>query len=127
GFEAGGERLPMVHLQHRAEMRDWDVVAVDRIAVRARLRARGIMGDDLVAVEIEIDPLLGAAALRAAEQGAVEGARGADIVDGEGEVEGRKLGHGNALSPCSPPCKGGAGGGFRRRRVSAEAARSRFA
>ena len=48
------------------------------------------MRDDLMAVQVEIDPLLGAAAFRAAEQLAVEAARGGKIVDREGEVEGRQ-------------------------------------
>ena len=48
------------------------------------------MGDDLVAEEIEVDPFVRAAPLRAAEQPAVKGARGVEIVDREGEVEGRQ-------------------------------------
>ena len=48
------------------------------------------MGDDLVAVEIEIDPMVGAAAFGAAEQFAVEAPRGGKVVDRKGEVEGRK-------------------------------------
>ncbi len=45
------------------------------------------MGDDLVAEEVEVDPVVGASAFRAAEQAAVESARGLEVVDGEGEVE----------------------------------------
>ena len=56
------------------------------------------MGDDLVAEEIEVDPVGGAAPLRAAEQPAVEGARGVEIVDREGEVEGRQAGHAGILA-----------------------------
>ena len=55
----------------------------------SRHRAGREMGDDLVAEEIEIDPFVRAAPLRAAEQPAVESARGVEIVDREGEVEGR--------------------------------------
>ena len=48
------------------------------------------MGDDLVAVEIEIDPMLGASAFGAAEQLAVEAARRGEVIDRKGEVEGRQ-------------------------------------
>ena len=48
------------------------------------------MGDDLVAEEIEVDPFIRAAAFGAAEQAAVEVARGGEIVDRKGEVEGRQ-------------------------------------
>src|SRR3546814_18770479 len=55
------------------------------------------MRDDLMAEEIEVDPFFRAPPLRAAEQPAIEGARGGEIVDGKGEVEGRQ-GHGGSLS-----------------------------
>jgi hypothetical protein len=48
------------------------------------------MGDELVAEEIEIDPMRRASPLRAPEQLAVETARGGNVVDGECEVERRK-------------------------------------
>ena len=54
------------------------------------------MGDDLVAEEIEVDPVRRASPFRAAEQAAVEGAGGVEIVDREGEVEGGQ-GHGAHL------------------------------
>ena len=69
-------------------MRHRNVVAVDRIARPARLRACDEMGDDLVAEEIEVHPILGAPPLGTAEQPAVKGARGGKIVDREGEMEG---------------------------------------
>ena len=65
-------------------------MAVDRIGVPARRHRRVEMGDDLVAEEIEVDPFVRASPLRAAEQAAVEGARGLEIVDRKGEVEGRQ-------------------------------------
>jgi hypothetical protein len=48
------------------------------------------MGDDLVPVEIEIDPMVRAAAFGAAEQFAVEAPSGGKVVDRKGMVEGRK-------------------------------------
>jgi hypothetical protein len=46
------------------------------------------VGHDLVAEEVEVDPLAAAAALGAAQQAAVEGARGGKVVNREREVEG---------------------------------------
>ena len=61
------------------------------LRVRAAATLRRIeMGDDLVAEEIEIDPAFGMAPLRAAEHAAVESAGRLQIVDREGEVEGRQ-------------------------------------
>jgi hypothetical protein len=54
------------------------------------------MGDDLVTVEVEIDPMFGASALGAAEQIAIEAARGVEVVDRKGEMEGWRV-HGAAL------------------------------
>ncbi len=88
-LEPRRERMPVVPLEHDAEMRHRHVVPVDRIDDLDR-RPSGIeMRDDLVAVEIEIDPRFGTAALAAAEQPAIEFPRGIEIVDGKGEVERR--------------------------------------
>ena len=54
------------------------------------------MGDDLVPVEVEIDPLLGAPSLRAAEQLTIEATRGSEIVDRKGKME-RRQAHPAAL------------------------------
>ena len=51
------------------------------------------MGDDLMAEEVEVDPVVGAAALRAAQDGAVKVACGGEIVNGEGDVEGAQQTH----------------------------------
>ena len=70
-------------------MRHGHVVAIDRIAVRSRDRHAWVqVGDDLVAVEVEIDPGFAAASLGAAQQPAIEGASGGQVMDGEGEMEG---------------------------------------
>jgi hypothetical protein len=55
------------------------------------------MRDDLMTVEIEIDPLVRAAAFATTEQAAVERTRRSEIVDGKCKVEGRQA-HGSALS-----------------------------
>src|SRR3546814_16762711 len=52
------------------------------------------MRDELMAVEIEIDPFGRAAALAAAKHAAVKGARGGEIVDRKGEMErADRIGH----------------------------------
>src|SRR3546814_8096873 len=82
-----GERVPIGHRQHDAEMRHGHVVAVDRVGVGAWACAGIEMRDDLMAVEIEIDPFGRAAALAAAKHTAVKGARGGEIVTRKGERE----------------------------------------
>ena len=58
-----------------------------------RLRARDHVADELVAEEIEVHPVGGAAALRAAEQLAIEGARRGEVAHRDRQVEGREFGH----------------------------------
>jgi hypothetical protein len=48
------------------------------------------VGDDLVAVKVEIDPMVGAAPFGAAEQLAVKAASGGKVIDRKGEMERRK-------------------------------------
>lgn len=57
------------------------------------------MGDDLVTVEIKVDPVRAGAAFFTAEQVKIEGARCGEIVGGEGEMEGLD-GHSGALVGC---------------------------
>src|SRR6202034_2705072 len=92
GADALGQLLPVGGSEDDAEVGDRDVVAVDEIAVGGVARAGCGRGpevrDDLVAVEVEVDPVVGAAAFGAGEDGAVEVARGVEVVDWEGDVEG---------------------------------------
>ncbi len=64
------------------------------------MRLRSEMRDDLVPEEIEIHPVIRAAALGTAQQLAVKGTRGGNVVDRKGEVE-RGQGH-RARMPCRP-------------------------
>ena len=50
-------------------------------------RRRRQVGDELVAVEVPVDPGVGLATLRAPQHAAVEAARRGEVVDGNGEVE----------------------------------------
>ena len=76
-------------------MRHRHIVAVDPVGVRGgreRL-ARGVeMRDELMSEEIEVHPLDRRAPLRTAETHAVERARGAEVVDRDGEMERREHG-----------------------------------
>jgi hypothetical protein len=90
-----GEVLPVLEREDDAKVRHRHVVAVDGVACRG-LRLGRQVGDDLVAVEVEVDPLVGAAPFGAADRAAPERARGGKIVDREGEVE-RAQGHGEAV------------------------------
>ena len=64
------------------------LLTIDRVG-DPRLHALGRqVSDDLVAEQVEVDPVLGAASLTASEQLAVEATRGGEVVDGKGEVEG---------------------------------------
>ena len=96
-----GERLPVFHRQHDAEMRHRHVMSVDRVRDRKRLGRRIEMRDDLVAEQVEIDPVIGAAPLRATEHATVKGARGGEIVDREGEMEWAKC-HGLMIPHATP-------------------------
>ena len=53
-----------------------------------------VMSDDLVTEEVEVNPMLRAAALREAEDGAIEMPCGVKIVDGKGYVKRAQRGHG---------------------------------
>jgi hypothetical protein len=79
-------------------MRHRHVMAVHRIMMRGRPasirpRARMDMRDDLVPIEIEVDPFVRTAPLRTAEQIAVKGARGDKIMDRKGQVQGPDASH----------------------------------
>jgi hypothetical protein len=58
------------------------------------------MRDDLMAVEIEVDPTVGAAPLRTTEQSAIKAPRGSKVVNREGKVKGRAC-HRPHLSLCA--------------------------
>ena len=74
--------------QDNPEVGDRDIVPVDRIVNRLGA-ARREMGDDLVAVQVPVDPRRGAAALFETEYLAVKLAGGGKIVDRHREVETR--------------------------------------
>jgi hypothetical protein len=86
----------LIDREDDSEMRDGHILAIDGVRQSSALGVRREMGDDLMTIEIEIDPVVGAPPFGAAEQLAVEAARSGKIVDGKGEVEGRKD-HGPAL------------------------------
>ena len=92
-FKARGHRLPVGHWQDEAEMAHGHAVAVNGAGAGGGALAGREMGDDLMAVKIEIHPVVRTAPLGAAEQAAIEGAGGGKVVHREGEMEGGE-GHG---------------------------------
>jgi hypothetical protein len=66
-------------------------MTVDRVVMHGpRLRIRVEMRHELMAEEIEIDPVVRAAPLGATKQAAVEGARAREIVNRNRQVKRRK-------------------------------------
>jgi hypothetical protein len=68
-------------------VRHRDVMAIHRVMVWLRLPARIEVRDQLVAEEIEVDPLGRAATLGAAQLPAVELARRGQVMYGNGKME----------------------------------------
>ena len=63
-------------------------MAIHRICMRRRGLHPGLkMSDDLMAEEVEIDPLVRASPFVASKQRTIEGSRGSKIVDREGDVK----------------------------------------
>ena len=62
--------------------------AIDRVEQLAAIHMLVEMGDDLVSVEAEINPVTVAAAFRAPQQVAIKCARFGNVTYREGEVEG---------------------------------------
>jgi hypothetical protein len=71
-------------------MRHRHMLTIDRVGRAGAHRFGREMGDNLMAVEIEIDPAAGAATFAAAEKVTVEAPRGGKIVDRKGKVKRRK-------------------------------------
>ena len=65
-------------------MRDWHFFAVHLGSRPVGYEAGGLVRDDLVAVEIEVDPVVAAAPFSASHEFAVKFARGGQVVDREG-------------------------------------------
>ena len=91
-LDAGGTQLvgsgfPLGHGEHHAEVAHGHVVAVDGAGLAVADFIRSEMGDDLVAVEVEIHPFRRTAAFRAAEDTAVERTRRGNIVHRKSKVK----------------------------------------
>lgn len=71
-------------------MWDGNVFPIDRIVPAANDSFGDKMRDDLVAMQIEIYPLVCATSFRAAEKLAVEPPRGSKVINCEGEMERRQ-------------------------------------
>ena len=91
GSQAIGEFVELRDRQDQAEVRDRDVVSVDRIVDLLRPAGRQVR-DHLVAVQVPVHPGVCAAALPEAEHFAVEAAGGGQVVDGHRQMESREGG-----------------------------------
>ena len=87
--ELGRERLPCRQVEDHAEVTDGDVLAVDEAGGLGHSARADLVRDDLVAVEIEVDPFVRRAPFGAAEEIAVEAPRLPEIGHGKREVEAR--------------------------------------
>ena len=86
-------------MRHRHRM------AIDRIMPRHRLVTIDAVRDDLMAIEVEIDPVGIAAPFGTAKHTAIEMARGGQIVDGKGDVKGGKIDHVDCLPHPRAKCQ----------------------
>ena len=88
--QSGGESLPSLHAKDQSEVRDRHAVTVNRVGGGIAAHIGGEVGNNLMAVEVEIDPFLAAAPLFAAHHAAVKRTRCGKVMDGKGEVEWRQ-------------------------------------
>lgn len=82
------QRIPVSAFQHDTEMRHRNIVAVDRIVVLFSGTPRRKMRDDLMPKQIEVNPVIGTAALFTSEHLAVKFTRRGKAVYREGQMEG---------------------------------------
>jgi hypothetical protein len=94
------QEVPVVPFQHDAIVGNRDIVAVDGIGVQAffGFRPGFKVDDELMAVEIEVHPGVGASAFFATKDIAIELSCFREIVDGDGDVKGGELFHFFVLS-----------------------------
>src|SRR5699024_8441756 len=88
-----GQAVPVVPIENEAEVGYRDLVAVDRVGQCVTGFAFAQMRGDLVAVEIEIDPVVAFAAFVATERVAVKMPGGFEVADRKGKMKGA-VGHG---------------------------------
>ena len=91
-LEALCQRFPFFPSQDDAEVRNRNVVPVDRVAVNALLRGgfRVFVNHQLMPVKVEVDPLVTGTTLFQAKDLSVKSAGCSQVVNGDGEVEWRK-------------------------------------
>src|SRR5690606_22852462 len=92
------ENFEFLHGEYQPEMRDRYIVSVHRVrpghpvAGGLRLPVTYLLGDDLVAAEVPIDPPGVGSTFGESENAAVDLAGSLDIVDGNGQVERDEVG-----------------------------------
>jgi len=88
-----GQLVEAVDVEEQPEVRHRDVVAVHRVRRRRTRVAIHQVRDQLVAVEVPVDPAVGTPASRAAEHLAIEALRRSEVVDRDGQVEAGQVRH----------------------------------
>ncbi len=89
-----GELIKAVIIQDQAEMPDRDLFAVDRIGRPSLAKLGRQMGDDLMAEQIKIDPMIALPPRAAAQHAGVEGPRRLQFVDWKRKVKAGAVAHG---------------------------------
>lgn len=85
------QRLPVGHRQYHPEVAHWNMIPVHRTGAAMADFAWRKMRDDLVPVEIEIDPFRGRSTLRASQQFAIKCPRLGKIIDGKSKMKKRLI------------------------------------
>jgi hypothetical protein len=95
--EALGQLFPISPIQYESEVPDRDLFAIDTPGFGRTTLIRRQMGHDLVAKQVEIDPVLTRTPLWTTDQLSIKGASGGQIIDRESEME-TGLAHGDFTS-----------------------------
>lgn len=99
--ETCGERLPLIPFQYHAVMRQGHVATVNRIewpSLAIQVHAGLQVNDELMAIEVEVHPGCGGAALRESHHFPVKSPCEFEVVNRDGKVEGRQVrGHGRVI------------------------------
>jgi hypothetical protein len=92
GLQADCELMPLVPAEDEPEMGNRDIVAIDFVhrAIRCGIGALAPgreMGDNLMAMKIEVDPVRAGTAFGTTEKAPVEISRAGEIIDRESKME----------------------------------------
>lgn len=81
------KRIPIGHRQDKTEVAHRNPVPIDRVSQSDACLFGGEVGNDLMTIEVEVDPVLGTASFWAAEQLPIELACQREVMHREGDME----------------------------------------